>query len=119
MTTNGFSTNRTSVNLRIRHSSTKFYTIEVSIGTDYKYVSIDWVQCTVIYFIPDVLIKNQYQMNSGEVTLKGYGGTVNAASQSIDLLPLQQHDKFENLKFFYGINRIECKDGLNMALLGV
>ncbi len=50
-------------------------------------------------------------MNSGMVTLKAYGGTVIPVSQSIDLLPLEVNNKFENLKFFYGISKIECKDG--------
>lgn len=119
MTTNGFPTNRTSVSLREYHTSTKFYTIEVSIGEDYPYVLIDWVQCTVVYFIPDVLSNNRYQMNSGMVTLKAYGGTVMPVSQSIDFLPLTASNKFENLKFFFGINRIECKDGQSITLLGV
>jgi len=119
MTTNGFATNRTSVNLRIILSSINFYSIEVSINSDYTEVLIDWVMCTVVYFIPSVMINNNYQMNSGVATSRAYGGTLAAVSQSIDLLPLAPNDKFENLKFFFGISNIDCKDGENIALLGV
>ncbi len=49
---------------------------------------IDWVQCTVVYFIPNILKDNTYQINSGAVTLKAYGGTVMPISQSVDFLPL-------------------------------
>lgn len=119
MTTNGYPTNRTSVNLRIVASSAKFYNIEVSINQDYTDVLIDWVMCTVVYFIPSVMIDNKYQMNSGIATLRAYGGTLAAVTQSIDLIPFTPVDKFENLKFFYGISNIDCKDGENIALLGV
>lgn len=87
MTTNGYPTNRTSVNLRIVASSAKFYNIEVSINQDYTDVLIDWVMCTVVYFIPNVMIDNKYQMNSGIATLRAYGGTLAAVTQSIDLIP--------------------------------
>ena len=80
---------------------------------------IDWVQCTVVYFIPQVLSNNRYQMNSGAVSLKAYGGTVKPVSQSIDFLPLTINNRFENLKFFFGISRIESKDGQSITLLGV
>ena len=94
MTTNGFPTNRTSVSLKATHSSTRFYSIEVMIGEDFQFILLDWVECTVVYFIPDVLSNNRYQVNSGSVTLKGYGGTVQPVSQSVDLLPLQANNKF-------------------------
>lgn len=94
MTTNGFPTNRTSVSLREFHSSTKFYTLEVSISEDYQFVLIDWVECTVVYFIPEVLANNRYQMNSGVASLRAYGGTANPVSQSIDLLPLPVNNRF-------------------------
>lgn len=58
-------------------------------------------------------------MNSGVVSLKAYGGTVMPVSQSVDLLPLALNNRFENLKFFFGISRIECKDGASVTLLGV
>jgi hypothetical protein len=80
---------------------------------------IDWVQCTVVYFIPQVLANNRYQINSGVVTLKAFGGTVKPVSQSVDFLPLALNNKFENLKFFFGVSRIECKDGQSITLLGV
>jgi hypothetical protein len=119
MTTNGFPTNRTSISLRADHSSTKFYTLEVRIGEDFPYVLVDWIQCTVVYFIPEILSQSRYQMNSGVVSLKAYGGTVMPVSQSVDLLPLALNNRFENLKFFFGISRIECKDGASVTLLGV
>ena len=119
MTTNGYPTNRTSVNLRIITSSTKFYTIEISINKDYTDVLIDWVMCTVVYFIPNVMVENRYQINSAIATLRAYGGTLTAVTQSIDLLPLVSNEKFEDLKFFFGISNIDCKDGENIAILGV
>lgn len=67
--------------------------------------------CTVVYFIPNVMINNRYQMNSAIATLRGYGGTLTAVTQSIDLVPFVPNEKFEDLKFFFGISNIDCKDG--------
>lgn len=50
-------------------------------------------------------------MNSATATLRAYGGTLTAVTQSIDLLPLVSNEKFEYLKFFFGISNIDCKDG--------
>ena len=74
MTTNGYPLNQTSFELQATSSSTRFYTLSVIIGKAYPYVLVDWVECTVLYFIPSVLQKNRYHSNSGSVTLKGFGG---------------------------------------------
>jgi len=50
-------------------------------------------------------------MNSAIATLRAYGGTLTAVTQSIDLVPLVPNEKFEDLKFFFGISNIDCKDG--------
>lgn len=80
---------------------------------------IDWVMCTVVYFIPRVMINNRYQMNGGVATLVAFGGTVSTAMQSIDLFALTQDDRFANLNFFFGISAVDCRDGESIALLGV
>lgn len=80
---------------------------------------IDWVMCTVVYFIPKVMINNRYQMNGGVATLMAFGGTLSTSTQSYDLLPLPQDNRFASLNFFFGISSVDCRDGESIALLGV
>ena len=109
----------TSLSLIATSSSTQFYSIQVIIGDTFSNVLIDWVECTIVYFIPAIQIQNRYQMNSGVVTLQSYGGTVQPVTTSVNFQPLELNPKFDNLNFFYGISTIACKDGASIALLGV
>jgi len=58
-------------------------------------------------------------MESNTATLQNYGGQIQPTTVTIDLIPLANDNKFENLQFFFGISLIDCKGGPSITLLGV
>jgi len=64
------------------------------IGEDFPFILLDWIEFTVVYFIPQILLNNRYQINSGAVTLRAFGGTIEPVTRSVDLMPLTVDNKF-------------------------
>lgn len=62
----------------------------------------------------------QYQMNSSSVLAPNFGGTFYPSSFSLPLDALPENSSYENsLQYFFGINEIECTEGLSINLLAV
>ncbi len=88
LTSNGYGANYTFFSLETNIISTKFYELIVSVTSKFGDVLIEQIECTLVYFDINDIIKYRYQMNSNKASLLNFGGKLEAEKKSVDLTPL-------------------------------
>ena len=74
---------------------------------------------TVVYYNANDL-GEQYQMNSGVITLLNFGGTFFPSSNDYELAVLPYNASYETgINFFFGVAKIACRGGSYINLLAV
>ena len=99
--------------------STSQYRITVGVESQFGDITITQVEYTIIYFDTSIMKQFRYNMDRGIAELTGFGGTADTSSKSITLNPVTPDSNFDNLQIFYGISKVNCKQGQSIVLSAV
>lgn len=116
---NGYATNKAYFALTTNVLNKLLYEVIISIQDNGGDILIKSIEFTILYY-DIVSISTNYQMNSGSVDIRNFGGTFFKSSISVLLAPLPYNKDYETqLSYFFGVNKIYCSEGDSINLLAV